>query len=384
MQHKVHGVEEGALWAVLPRFKERGLDVFMIIPDFNSLWGRRPVGAMALSVFFQDLARMLAVGLPLITVLGILETTARGHHLRQASRDIARKIAEGEGVARAFNLSGVFGGFCIRSLSAGEVSGDLGEAAFLLSEHYAIMAGTRDKVWGVIVYPLIVIFILLVGMTYVVLRVMPQLAPLFPDNVFSSWLSGVVSHAGQGLSSYGMVMAGLAVTVTIAAGAWITRERKFRPMVLRRVPLLSDIFKDLELGMLFFDLYLLNRSGISLEASLHECSGEAGNQAGERLNACRPLIRSGIPLSEALRSDEYFPAVIADTLRIGEETGQYAEYFKRLHEYFYSSFERRITLAGRVAEPVLLAVSAVFIAGFAMAFLQPVYANLTNISMLKP
>jgi len=76
----------------------------------------------------------------------------------------------------------------------------------------------------------------------------------------------------------------------------------------------------------------------------------------------------------------YFPCFTADTLRVGEESGRFEEYFERLYRTFYRSFQSRMEFLSSAIRPALLIVSASFIALIAIGFLQPLYGNLTNIA----
>jgi type II secretory pathway component PulF len=51
---------------------------------------------------------------------------------------------------------------------------------------------------------------------------------------------------------------------------------------------------------------------------------------------------------------------------------------------YYRSFETRVGLLVAALQPLMLGICALFVMAMALAFLKPIYANLTQIGVIKP
>ncbi|MBF0485826.1 MAG: type II secretion system F family protein [Candidatus Omnitrophica bacterium] len=387
MAREVAGIEAGARKEVLARLKSRGLAVISLYPDFYgwavSLMTKKQVSSKQLSLFFQDFANMLSAGISLKNSFFALEETSCCSELALVCRNAVGDIESGKGLAEAFSSSSVFPKISLTALSAGERSGNIPQVMELLSKHYKVLADIRRRMLGSLGYPAVVFCVLTGAVVYASVAVIPQLEPLLPRGAMEGGLTRILvgfSHVLQ--TEWPLVLGGLAL---LAGGAvfWAKKDPTFFAGLASHFPFIGPAQKDLELSMIFFNLYVLQKSGIPLEMALQETLAGVGVEAGAHLEECRRFLAGGLTLSEALGRDEYFPRIVADTVRIGEETGRYDEYFERVFHHFYRSFQTRMDVLSSALHPALLCVSAVLIASFALGFLKPIYANLTNVGVLR-
>jgi type II secretory pathway component PulF len=147
---------------------------------------------------------------------------------------------------------------------------------------------------------------------------------------------------------------------------------------------IGGLRKDLETALCFFDLFILLKSGIPLDSALGHAGASGRGLTGLRMEECRDHLRAGHTFSGALAHLRYFPRLVVDTIRLGEEMGRYDDHCQRVFKLYYRSFETRVNSLAAALQPVVLGVCALFIAAMAFAFLRPIYANLTQMGTLKP
>ncbi|MBF0619837.1 MAG: type II secretion system F family protein [Candidatus Omnitrophica bacterium] len=334
------------------------------------------------AVFFRDMANMLETGLSLSRIFFIMEESTHDPALINACRKIAEDLEAGRSLAAAFELCGVFAPIAVTALKAGERAGNLPVVMALLADYFDFMANVQKQFINAAVYPAVVLLILGGAFVYMACVVMPQVAVLLPAESMQGPMTKIFLMMGKSITVFwpAIVVLGAAMIILMV---WARgRHRRVLEHAMMRLPVWGRIKKDLELGLCFFNLYVLQKSGIPLDAALNELSAGEGGVSVFHFEQCRQYLLGGLGLSEAFSRDGYFPRVIPDTIRLGEEMGRYEEYFERLFRYFYRSFEMRVNSFIALIQPALFIVCAAFIAGFACAFLKPVYANLTNMGMM--
>jgi type IV pilus assembly protein PilC len=382
----VAGVEAGSRRDVAARLLARGFHVVTLRPDIRGALARTfsggPLPPAKLAPFFRDFAGMLEAGLTLEQVLRSLGETGADPRMAGLCRFLGDELLAGHSLAAAMAQSHAFPGLAVNALGAGERAGELSVVMGLLAEHFELTAALKDKAFGALIYPACVAAVLLAGMVYMSDTVVPQLAAFLPPEAFEEPLTRMMVAFSAGVRRGAPFFPALAVVC--GAGMAMLRRSRGWDLGLARLPGISAIVRDLAISLCFFEVHLLLKSGIPLDAALGQAAAGARGLVAERLEACRRHLVAGHTFSGALAATSYFPRLVVDSVRLGEETGRLDEYCGRVFRLYYRSFEKRLTALTALLQPVLLGVCALFVTAMALAFLKPVYANLTQLGVLKP
>jgi type II secretory pathway component PulF len=336
----------------------------------------------AVSVFCKDLSNMLSSGIGLDHALRTLGETLLEPSMRQMCAQALIGLEQGESLGTALRRGGVLPREAVTAVHAGEKAGELPVVFMMLSDYFELRSDMRRKFLSAFGYPLLVIGILTGVLVYVSVNVVPKIAGLLPAGAMSSPVTAALMAVSSFLSEYWVTTG---VGVIVLAGTGVSWARVYPDTVvsfLCRVPLIGPVIREQELALAFFALYVFQKSGVRLDAALQESALVAGGMTRIHLEKCSVGLESGLSFSEAVRQDKFFPRFTADTLRIGEESGRFEEYSERLYRTFYRSFQARMEYLSGALRPLLLMISAGFIVLIAVGFLQPLYANLTNVGTL--
>lgn len=334
-----------------------------------------------LSIFLKDLSNMLSSGLGLDHSLRTLSETAMESSSRGICSLALSRLEDGASLSDALSASGSMPKVAIVAIGAGELAGELPIVFNMLADFFALRSEIRNKVLSSLGYPLLVFAILFFVLVYMSVDVLPKIAILLPRGAMGSSLTGTLVLSGNYLKAWG-VMTGICILGSIIGFvAWAKlRSVDYRKFV-STLPVIGNLFKDQELALAFFALYIFQKSGVPLDKALDESADVAGGATGEHIRECLYYLVGGMTLSEAVRRDTFFPRFTADTLRIGEESGRFEEYFERLYVLYYGMYRSRMDrLAGSV-RPIMLGMAGLLIALIAIGFLQPLYGNLSNLAM---
>jgi type II secretory pathway component PulF len=388
MACELTGLEWGSRAEARARLEAQGLLITSLEPDIGCWLKDLLAGASLppekLALFFKDFAGMLSAGLAIDHILSTFKESLLDAGMGASCRRISQELAGGKSLAEAMAAVHVFPPIALNAVRAGEHAGELVEVMGLLSEYFNLIAELKGKCLRALAYPACVFFFLLAALIYVSQAVIPQLAPLLPPEALNDPVTRLMLGFSAMLRGGWPLLAGVVPGLVLAVGIFVHHKSGVWDDFLAHIPLIGTIRKDLAISLYFFDLYILLKSGIPLDAAMAEVERSARGVMARHMQHCRQALSDGETLSASLKEAEYFPPLVIETMRLGEATGRYEEHCERIFRTYYRFFEARVQMAVAVVQPLLLAVCALFILAMAMAFLKPVYANLTHIGIFNP
>ena len=385
---EVAGFEVGSRQTVAARLKERGLIVVSLDLDMTGsvkgILSGRVVPSDKLAFFFRDFANMLGAGLALQHILLMFKESALDARLAGACHVILGELSSGKSLSQSMAAAGIFPRLALHAIRAGEKAGHTPLVMTLLADHYQLAGELKGKCLGALVYPACVLLFLLSALIYVCQVVVPQLAPLLPSEAFQEPLTrGMLALSVVVRTGWLPILMFIAV-LGVVFSFIIRRKPRAWDECLLGLPLIGPVRKDLQISVCFFDLFILLKSGIPLDTALSEVAGAVGDVTAFQLERARGYLATGHTFSAALDETRHFPRLVVETLRLGEEMGRYDDYCERVFKLYYRSFETRVSLLVAGLQPLMLGLCGVFVMAMALAFLKPIYANLTHMGALKP
>ncbi|TWU00227.1 Type II secretion system protein F [Botrimarina colliarenosi] len=119
---------------------------------------------------------------------------------------------------------------------------------------------------------------------------------------------------------------------------------------------------------------LCDRVALSLDAGIdirRIWRSEADRQSGRAATACGDVataIAAGEPLDEAIaNAGPFFPPLLVELSRVGEQTGSAPEVFRRLSQHYQSQVDRARTFRSEIAWPLVQLGMALAIVGLLIA-----------------
>ena len=117
----------------------------------------------------------------------------------------------------------------------------------------------------------------------------------------------------------------------------------------------------------------LLKNGVPILQSLKIARDSAGNQIlATVIDDATESVRKGATLSKPLGDSELFPLDIIDMIAIGEESNNLDDVLVTIADSYEARTSRRIELAIKMLEPLLLVGMAGVVAVIAIALLLPI------------
>jgi len=382
---EIKGVEEGSLESVKKTLKEKNCYIISLKPDIlrsiKSCFVKRRIKAQNLSIFFEDMANMLRLGIAVNEAVSELKESSTIAALTKALDSIDKTIKSGFSLALSFEKTGVFPNLVLNMLKVGEKSGNLEKVLEELSRYYAREADFLRSLKSACIYPAFVLSMLIGIMFYVSFKVIPHLEALLPitaNNYFATRLLLSLSHF---LKDFWWASFLLPIVIIFVYSNLKKSSKEYILNYYYKVPIVGELTKDMAFSAFFSSLALLQRNGISIIDSLNLVEEITSYKfLAKKLSNIKDFITSGSSFWEALKKGSIFPKFVYSSVRKGEEMGSLDEYLEKLSKDYFNKVTRRISLILSMIQPVLLIFCAGILLFLISAFIMPVYSNLSNIA----
>ncbi|MGH9742360.1 MAG: type II secretion system F family protein, partial [Candidatus Acidiferrum sp.] len=169
------------------KLTEKGLFVYSV-ETRNSLLGAlsrrraaRQIGGADFLILNQQFNTLVKAGLPILRALDLLADRATSPKLRPVLSQVRDRVREGRSLSEAISEAGVFSKVYSTAILAGEKSGNLSGVLDYYIAYQRVTTGVKKKILATLVYPILLISVASIIVTYLVTFVIPKFALLYRD-----------------------------------------------------------------------------------------------------------------------------------------------------------------------------------------------------------
>lgn len=341
------------------------------------------VKARDVILFTKQLRTMLNAGIPVLQSLQTLLGQMENPKLKAAVEQIAKDIAGGASMYRAFGRQKhIFSNLYSNMIRAGEISGTLIQVLDRLIYIVEHENKVRKDIQSALTYPIIVVVALVVAFVVLVTFVLPNFITMFESQgVELPWPTRVC----MGVHAFFVGYWQIAVTGLIAGafGIWYwaktDKGRLFFDTLLLSLPILGPVFVKAAMSRFGSIFAILQSSGITVLESVQIISGTIGNAAvAKQFDNVREMLEQGRGLAAPLKQAKYFTPMLVTMVAIGEESGQLEEMLKDVAQHYDYEVEYSVGRMSELLGPVLVACLAGVVGFFALAVMLPMIDMMTS------
>lgn len=333
-----------------------------------------------ISRFTRDLSLLLRAKLSLTASLSVLQAQARDEYSRCLVGQIMRNLQKGNSFAESIERSiGEFDTYYVNMVRVGELTGNLGEMLWRVSEYKEKIIELKRKLIQASVYPILVLLVATAATSFLLLYVVPTFAGIFRD--FDGELPAITRMI-LGLSAFLQEWGGW-LGLMLVASFVILRMMSQREdvglvfdRIVFRLPVLGSIIAKNHIAQLCRTLGSLLKSRIPLLQALRITIQSSENrQIRKELQQMRRLAQKGKTLTQGLGGSVVFPAMVVQMIAVGEETAELPKMLMQVAEGFEKDLDVSIELLSTVIEPVLI----LLLGGIIGVILVSIYLPLFNL-----
>lgn len=353
----------------------KGFSLSMLNPKNR----KKKVKAKHLALFARQFATMIDAGLPLVRTLGALIEQSDNKEFKTILPLVRADVEAGQPLSVAFSKYPlIFPPLFIGMIASGEVSGSLSIALERVAENYDKEARLRSKVISALTYPVIVLIMAAVMVTFMMIFVVPKFADVFKQ------LGGELPFMTQVLVN--MSNAAIFVVPILILGGiifstwWRTHKndrkvRDFLDPIKLKIPIIGKFLNKIYIARFSRTFASLLSSGVPMIQTLEIVSSTSGSIViSNALDEVRNSVRAGRPVASAMEQFPVFPPLVNQMISTGEETGALAPMLTKIADYYEEDVEVASDQLGAVLEPVLLIFLAAIVGSMVVALYLPIFS----------
>lgn len=366
------------------KLAERGLFVYSVEARGGRIGSllRRPsgrqIGGSDFLILNQQFNTLIKAGLPILKSLDLLATRASSPRLRPVIAQIRDQIREGKSLSEAVDEAGVFSKVYATAILAGEKSGNLPGVLDYYIAYQRVSTGVKKKIAATLVYPVLLITVATVIVTYLVTGVVPKFALLYRDmNVELPTPTRILI----GLTvDYRFLFLGFIVLLAlIAMGVFLwSRTEEGGTTFDRfkfRLPLVGDTLLKFQVAQFSRTLATLLTGGTPLVAGLQTATEAITSKLLRSTVAeATQMVREGESLHAALSLKGVMPKMAVDMIEVGESSGALAPMLTSVAEFYEDEVSLRLSALVSFIEPAILVIMGALVAFILISLYLPIFS----------
>lgn len=330
--------------------------------------------------FTEMMELLIESGLSLKDGLEVLTKVALKAEAGQLGRRLSEYIGKGASFAQAVgSMDDTFPSIYRGMIRVGDRVGSVERIFPRLGAYLRDQKKLRDKIYGALAYPALVLAVAVLGSIGLGFFVIPKMEGIFAG--FGGDAAGRISANMEGIKTglfcFSILMGFIIIGVVLLQGP-LRSNKKVRTLLdyrLLQIPALGGFLRSWESLNFSFAMEVLTGGGISLETALVEAAAVVSNHAyRSSLLRVRQRILSGGSLSRSFSEDPLFPPYMSQWISIGERSGKTEKVFSQLRVYFQDEIERRTSTFLLLIEPALIVLIGVFILGLVIGIILPLFS----------
>jgi type IV pilus assembly protein PilC len=332
--------------------------------------------------FTRQLSTMTSAGLQIPEALALLKAQSPSAGLADVLNKIYRDIQGGSNLSSALvKYPTVFSTTYIALVRAGESSGTLDKVLLRLADNIEKDLEFRSKIKGALTYPAIILTAMVAVFAILMIVVVPKLTEIYVS--FGQDLP-LPTRILQGMSDFSVRFWWL-ILILIVGGSRLFKKWKKTDIgkhmwdgFTLRLPLMGTLQKQMILVEFTRTLGLLVGAGVHILDALHILIESVGNvHYEEALEEITKKVEKGLPLGQLFGQYPIFPPILAQMVKVGEETGKMDESLIKLSVYFESESDNMVKGLTTAIEPLIMIILGVGVGFIVFAIITPIY-NLTS------
>lgn len=343
------------------------------------------VSTKARIAFTRQLATLVGAGLPLSNSLHMIAEETDDKPTKTMVEEISAQVEAGRTLHDAFaKHPEVFNKVYLSLIAAGEASGTLDVSLARLAKQQEKDANMISKIRGAMTYPIIVLFVIIVVVVFMMVQVVPQVENLYNDlGEPLPTMTQVMVNISNFVVNYWWV-----ILLVIGFLAWFFVQFKRTDMGAKawakfkmNVPLFKGLFLRLYNARFARTAQMLLSAGVPMLEAMG-IAGEAVNNIvfEDQINQASTMVRSGKPLSTALKGREYILPLLPQMAATGEQSGKIDDMLGRAAQVYEDELDERIAAISTMIEPILMVIMALMAGFIVMAILFPIYSLVSKVS----
>ena len=335
----------------------------------------------------RQLSAMVGAGVPLVRSLTSLADHSESPRLKQILTGVIKDVEAGTALGDSLaKYPDTFNDVYVNMVRAGETAGILDEILKRLALQQEKSATIRKKVKSAMAYPTVLLGITVLAFFGLMLFVIPQIGKILTDlGGPDAKLPGItlfmlgISHLFTGFWYIIFPAIGGAIYTVLKYIKTPKGKERFHIFILK-IPGVKGIIKKVAIARFARTFSALMGAGVAVLECLRVTARSVGNVVYEKaLVDAAVEVKNGKPLSLVISQNPLFPAIVAQMLSVGEETGQTDTVLVKVADFYEEEVDASIEGLSSIIEPTMIVIMGSMVGLIAASVMMPIAGLAQNI-----
>jgi general secretion pathway protein F len=325
----------------------------------------------------RQLATLIGAGFTLVSAMETLIAQFPSPALKKTIAKIKNDIVEGSSFGDALDsFPNVFSPIYVNMVRAGETSGTLEIVLERLADITEKQEALKNRVVTAMIYPLLIMLIGLLIMSFLLIYVIPNITSIFTDMQQDLPLpTQILIGLSTAFKSYWWIL--FVALVALLLGLQQIRKsekgRRWSDRVILKLPMAGGLTGKLAAAGFARTLGSLLDNGVSMLPSLDIVKNIVGNvHIAEAIDAVALEVGKGQPLGREMEATGVFPPIAVQMVQVGEQSGDLEKMLAKVADVFEKEVETTVMRMTALLEPIMVLIMAVMVLFIVLSIFLPI------------
>lgn len=340
---------------------------------------RASIKPQDLAFFARNLATTLSSGVTLLRSLEILSFQAESGGFAKILEECGKHIKGGLSLSESIvKYPKVFSALWRGLIEVGEASGNLPFVLEKLADYLEIRINFERKIKSALIYPAILLVVAIIAIFAFLKFILPKFTALFEQfDIELPLLTRIIFGISKFFeANFLLIIVGIALLVSgVSLFMKQPETKKIWDRLKLKVPVLGPLAFLAAMERATSTIYILLDSGLPLVYTLEVVARSANNSVLEKsLFQVTERVRGGNALSAEFSRLDFFPLLISEMAKIGEETGTMPQVFQKISILYQKDLTIRIERLITAFEPIMIIFIGIVIGGIVISLFMPLFS----------
>ena len=332
--------------------------------------------------FISNMHTMLKAGIPILNGVESLLEDSKGN-IKKVLTALREDLVAGRRIYVSLaKFPESFDKVTINLVRAAEEAGTLETTLADIKKNTLAENEFSDKVKSALIYPAFVFAIFIVVMGVMLFVVMPKISQVFSRLHVDIPLPTKILMFVSAFVIKNTIYVGIgSVLFMFILYLVYTRKRRLLLNILARLPIISDLYKKVDIVRFSRSFGLLLNSGIPIVNAL-ELSVDVVTRGDLKslLENSKKMVYAGKDFGSGLRSKKgVMPTLVIKLIELGESSGSLDTAMNDVTEYMDYEVSKNLKTFTTLLEPIMLVLVGVLVGGIMMSIITPMYSMIGQV-----
>lgn len=331
-----------------------------------------------LMIFIQQFTTLLCAGIAIVKIFDLLEKCQNHHAIRLLIYSLKRELSSGKTLFTAFYQHvDIFTEFTCQLIRIGEETGKIEIMFKTITEHHEKKLQLKNKIKKSLFYPIIVILFALIVTLSMFIFIIPRFAELFNEmHIPLPVITACLFYLSKLLCDYSLIII-LMLVLIIFLSFKLKIQHQIKTSItdiFYSLPFIKQTIKKIIIVRFARNLSIILSAGMPIPEGLKLISqAEKESEFKKIIIQLRHKINAGSSLYLSFESIPYFPKLIVQMIKTGEESGSLDLMLNKIALFYESEIDRWISQLNHLVEPLIILILGVLIGGLVIGMYLPIF-----------